>query len=108
MELRPEVREVVAQLGKAAASWDGVMPPCSQGENVASGSEEMSGSEKYGEFGFFYSPLVSPIQQRHRWALSTPFRRDWHSKGRVVRGVQLLFELLLVSWVVGMWPGKFL
>ena len=60
MELRPEVREVVAQLGEAAASWDGVMPPCSHGENVTSGPEEMSDSEKYGEFGFFVLPWYCP------------------------------------------------
>jgi len=52
MELRPEVGEVVAQLGEAAASWDGIMPPCSQGENVVSHPKEMSDSMKYSEFDF--------------------------------------------------------
>ena len=28
MELRPKVAEVVSQLGRATAAWDGVMPPC--------------------------------------------------------------------------------
>jgi len=61
MELRPEVGEVVAQLGEAAASWDGIMPPCSQGENVASGPEEVSDSMEYSELRIFGSPLVLPI-----------------------------------------------
>jgi len=34
MKLRPKVAEVVSQLERAAADWDGVMPPCSQVEYV--------------------------------------------------------------------------
>jgi len=30
VELRPEVGEVVRHLGEAMASWDGLMPPCTQ------------------------------------------------------------------------------
>ena len=61
MELRPEVEEVVAQLGEAAASWDGIMPPCSRDENIASGPEEVPDSSEYSEFEFlvlcwYYSP----------------------------------------------------
>jgi len=52
MELRPEVWEVMAQLGEAAASWDGIMPPCSHDEDVASSTEEMSDPMKYGESKF--------------------------------------------------------
>ena len=36
MGLRPKVTEVVSQLERAAADWDGVMPPCAQVENVVS------------------------------------------------------------------------
>ena len=52
MELRPEVGEVVAQLGEAAASWHEIMPPCSHDEDVTSSTKEMSDSKKYGEFEF--------------------------------------------------------
>ena len=40
MELRPGVAEAVSQLGRAAADWDGVMPPCAQVGGVASASLE--------------------------------------------------------------------
>ena len=51
MELRPKIREVVAELGRATVNWDGVMPPRVQAENVASVSKEpMSGSMQYCEF----------------------------------------------------------
>ena len=38
--LRPEVGEVVTHLGEAAASWDGLVPPCAQAENVTPDPEE--------------------------------------------------------------------
>jgi len=40
VELRPEVGEVVMRLGEAAASWDGLMPPCPRAGDVASDPEE--------------------------------------------------------------------
>ena len=40
MELRPKVAEVVAQLERAEADWDGVMPPHVQAEDIASLSQE--------------------------------------------------------------------
>ena len=40
MELRPKVAEAVSQLKRAAADWDGVMPPCAQVESVVSASPE--------------------------------------------------------------------
>jgi len=36
MNMRPKVAEVVTHLARAAASWDGLMPPCTEVENVAS------------------------------------------------------------------------
>lgn len=30
MKLRPKVAEVVMHLGRAAADWNGLMPPCPQ------------------------------------------------------------------------------
>ena len=36
---RPKVAEVVTQLGKAVASWHGLMPPCDQTENAVCVSE---------------------------------------------------------------------
>jgi len=36
LKLRPKVGEVVINIGREAASWDGVMPPCAPTENVAS------------------------------------------------------------------------
>ena len=56
MELRPKAGEVVTHLGEAVASWDGLMPPCSQVEAVASGPEETSDSKKYGEFRVLVLP----------------------------------------------------
>ena len=50
MELRPKIGEVVTRLRGAAANWDGLMPPCPPVEDVTSGSEEVSGSEKYSDF----------------------------------------------------------
>jgi len=49
MELRPKVGEVVTRLRDAATKWDGLMPPCPQVENVASGSEKVSDSEEYSD-----------------------------------------------------------
>jgi len=40
MELRPKVAEVVSELGRATADWNGVMPPCAQVESVTSASLE--------------------------------------------------------------------
>jgi len=40
MESRPKIAEVVSQLGRAAANWDGVMPPCAQVESVVSASQD--------------------------------------------------------------------
>ena len=34
LELRPTITEVVSQLGKAAAAWDGVMAPHALIENI--------------------------------------------------------------------------
>ena len=51
MELRPKVGEVVAQLERAAADWNRVMPPYLQVESVTSASPEpVSGSAVHGEF----------------------------------------------------------
>ena len=51
MELRPNVAEVVTQLGRAAADWDGVMPPCVMVKNVASICKEpISDTMEYCEF----------------------------------------------------------
>jgi len=53
LKLRPKVGEVVTQLERAAADWDGVMP--SEAENVISASEELmsSGSMIHREFETF-------------------------------------------------------
>ena len=57
MELRPKIGEVVAELERAAADWDGVMLPCVQAENVASVSKEpMSGSMEHCEFAILILP----------------------------------------------------
>jgi len=57
MNLRPEVGEVVKQLERAAADWDGVMPPSIGAEGVASASKESTlDSMKYREFEDFDSP----------------------------------------------------
>ena len=51
MELRPNVAEVVLELERAAADWDGVMPPCTQVECVVPASPEpMSDSMAHSEF----------------------------------------------------------
>ena len=57
MELRPRIVEVVAQLGGAAADWDGVMPPCVQVESVASAfPEPTSDSAAHREFEILIPP----------------------------------------------------
>ena len=40
VELRPKVAEVVSQLERAAADWEGVMPPGTQVDCVVSASPE--------------------------------------------------------------------
>jgi len=51
MELRPTVAEVVLELERVAADWDGVMPPCVQVECVVLASPEPpSDSMAYCEF----------------------------------------------------------
>ena len=60
MELRPKIGEVVAELERAAADWNRVMPPCVQAENVASVSKEpMSGSMEHCEFAI---PILTPYR----------------------------------------------
>jgi len=100
MGLRPEVGEVVAQLGEAAASWDGLMPPRSHDEDVASNTEEMSDSKKYGELQFPISPCYYQSSNGAGGVFQPP------SGGvEIYRGLYetwtcyLLFGLLLVSWV---------
>ena len=41
VKLRPKVAEVVSQLGRATADWDGDMSPCAQARSVASASLEL-------------------------------------------------------------------
>ena len=55
-KLRPKVAEVVAHLEEAAASWEGLMPPCLQAENVTSDSEEMSDSGAHRESNVLILP----------------------------------------------------
>jgi hypothetical protein len=51
MNVRPKVTEVVAHLENAATNWNGLMPPCIQAENIASGPQEgMSDSMQHCEF----------------------------------------------------------
>ena len=48
LKLRPKVGEVVTNLEKEAANWDGLMPPCPLAENVVSNPKEpMSESDTY-------------------------------------------------------------
>ena len=46
MKLRPRIAEVVSQLERAVADWDGVMPPCAQVEGVVSASQEPTPDSK--------------------------------------------------------------
>jgi len=56
-KLRPKVGKVVNQLGRAAADWDGVMPPFVETKNIVSVSEEaMSGSMEHCEFEILILP----------------------------------------------------
>ena len=51
MESRPKVAEVVTHLKGAAATWNGLMPPCVRAKNSPSSSQEGSqDSMQYGEF----------------------------------------------------------
>jgi len=51
MDLRPKVPELVTHLEKAAADWNGVMPPCIQAKYVTPDSgESMSDWMKHREF----------------------------------------------------------
>ena len=45
VELRPRVGRVVAQLGEAAVSWGGLMPPSAQPEHATSNSVERMSCE---------------------------------------------------------------
>ena len=57
MKLRPKVTEVVSQLERAAADWDGVMPPYVRVESVASASpESVSDSTSDHEFEILILP----------------------------------------------------
>jgi len=56
MESRPKVGEVVTHLKEAADIWDGLMPPHSPVEDVASGPEEMSDSGELSEFQVLMLP----------------------------------------------------
>jgi len=56
IESRPEVGEVVTHLKEAAEDWDGLMPPHSQVEDVASDPDEMPGSKKRSEFQVLMLP----------------------------------------------------
>jgi len=44
-KLRPKVGEVVTRLERAAADWDGDMPPLVEDEDVVSASEELMSSD---------------------------------------------------------------
>jgi len=51
MDLRPKVPELVTHLERAAADWNGVMPPCVQVKYVTPDSgESMSDWMKHREF----------------------------------------------------------
>jgi len=72
MDLRPQVEEVVAHLGVAAADWDGVMPPC-KAKIVASDSNDPMRYDEtrcVREIDFI---VMLPIEQSHRSNLSTVF-----------------------------------
>jgi len=56
MELRPKVGDVVKHLKEAAASWDGLMPPRSLVQDVASGTEEMPDRKEHSEFHILMLP----------------------------------------------------
>ena len=55
-KLRPKVTEVVTHLGREAANWHGLMPPCALAENVTSDSEEPMSDSEDCEFDFFTLP----------------------------------------------------
>ena len=57
MNVRPKVAEVVAHLEEAAANWDGLMPPYTRAENIASDSKEpISDSLQHCEFDILILP----------------------------------------------------
>ena len=53
-ELRPKIVEVVKHLGREAADWDGLMPPC--GSAVYASEEPMSNTLEYREFAVLIFP----------------------------------------------------
>ena len=56
MAMRPKVRDLVRHLGEAAANWTGLMPPCVQAKAVGSGTNDLSGLTKRGEFEVLVLP----------------------------------------------------
>jgi len=59
-KLRPKAARVVKHLNKAAADWNGLMPPCVQAENVAPDSEvQLSDSVQRCEFNVITLPYRS-------------------------------------------------
>ena len=109
MELRPEVGEVVAQLGKAAASWDGIMPPCTHGEGVASGPEEMSDSEEYSELENLILLWYCLFSNGPGAVFQPPSGGVDIQRGGLYETwmCYLLVGFLLVSWVGRIWSGMF-
>ena len=64
MNTRPKVADVVTHLAKAAAGWQGLMPPCSQTEDVLCFSEEpMSDSMQHGTSVNPLTPQVLLIER---------------------------------------------
>ena len=62
MELRPKVAEVVSQLKRAAADWDGVMPPCAQVERVVPACPEpVSDSMEHCKLCILIFPWFDPL-----------------------------------------------
>jgi len=58
--LRPKVSKVVTCLGKEATDWDGLMPPCTPAQNVASCSEgPLSDTLEHREFDILILPDVA-------------------------------------------------
>ena len=54
--LRPDAGEVVTHVGEAAASWDGLMPPCAQAEAVTPNPEGMPEMEEPRKFDILILP----------------------------------------------------
>jgi len=104
-ELRPEAGDVVAHLGEAADSWDGLMPPLSQIEGLDSGYEEPSDSTKCDEIRIFApESREEESQEVVAWPPSEPqpeespgpplFKLLWEGLGNYVRKVLAFFA----SW----------